>query len=196
MIKLLICTHNENKINEIKGTLLDLNIEVVTLKDLNDETEVIEDGLTFQENAYIKASYFGHKHQLLSLSDDSGLEVKHLNGGPGVYSARYAGNDLENNKKLLYTLTNVQNRNAQFKTVLALYNPNTSEVNYFEGTLKGKITEQLIGRNGFGYDPVFYVPEIGKTLAELTKEEKLKVSHRGKALEKLKEAFNENFNNI
>lgn len=196
MIKLLICTHNENKINEIKGTLLDINIEVVTLKDLNDETEVIEDGLTFQENAYIKASYFGHKHQLLSLSDDSGLEVKHLNGGPGVYSARYAGNDLENNKKLLYTLTNVQNRNAQFKTVLALYNPNTSEVNYFEGTLKGKITEQLIGRNGFGYDPVFYVPEIGKTLAELTKEEKLKVSHRGKALEKLKEAFNENFNNI
>ncbi|MDD2259548.1 MAG: RdgB/HAM1 family non-canonical purine NTP pyrophosphatase [Acholeplasmataceae bacterium] len=196
MIKLLICTHNENKINEIKGTLLDLNIEVVTLKDLNDETEVIEDGLTFQENAYIKASYFGHKHQLLSLSDDSGLEVEHLNGGPGVYSARYAGNDLENNKKLLYTLTNVQNRNAQFKTVLALYNPNTSEVNYFEGTLKGKITEQLIGRNGFGYDPVFYVPEIGKTLAELTKEEKLKVSHRGKALEKLKEAFNENFNNI
>ncbi|MDD4468720.1 MAG: RdgB/HAM1 family non-canonical purine NTP pyrophosphatase [Acholeplasmataceae bacterium] len=196
MIKLLICTHNENKINEIKGTLLDLNIEVVTLKDLNDETEVIEDGLTFQENAYIKASYFGHKHQLLSLSDDSGLEVKHLNGGPGVYSARYAGNDLENNKKLLYTLTNVQNRNAQFKTVLALYNPNTNEVNYFEGTLKGKITEQLIGRNGFGYDPVFYVPEIGKTLAELTKEEKIKVSHRGKALEKLKEAFNENFNNI
>ncbi|MDD4203887.1 MAG: RdgB/HAM1 family non-canonical purine NTP pyrophosphatase [Acholeplasmataceae bacterium] len=196
MIKLLICTHNENKINEIKGTLLDLNIEVVTLKDLNDETEVIEDGLTFQENAYIKASYFGHKHQLLSLSDDSGLEVEHLNGGPGVYSARYAGNDLENNKKLLYTLTNVQNRNAQFKTVLALYNPNTNEVNYFEGTLKGKITEQLIGRNGFGYDPVFYVPEIGKTLAELTKEEKIKVSHRGKALEKLKEAFNENFNNI
>lgn len=196
MIKLLICTHNENKINEIKGTLLDLNIEVVTLKDLNDETEVIEDGLTFQENAYIKASYFGHKHQLLSLSDDSGLEVEHLNGGPGVYSARYAGNDLENNKKLLYTLTNVQNRNAQFKTVLALYNPNTNEVKYFEGTLKGKITEQLIGRNGFGYDPVFYVPEIGKTLAELTKEEKLKVSHRGKALEKLKEAFNENFNNI
>ncbi|MDY0316684.1 MAG: RdgB/HAM1 family non-canonical purine NTP pyrophosphatase [Acholeplasmatales bacterium] len=196
MIKLLICTHNENKINEIKGTLLDLNIEVVTLKDLNDETEVIEDGLTFQENAYIKASYFGHKHQLLSLSDDSGLEVEHLNGGPGVYSARFAGNDLENNKKLLYTLTNVQNRNAQFKTVLALYNPNTNEVKYFEGTLKGKITEQLIGRNGFGYDPVFYVPEIGKTLAELTKEEKLKVSHRGKALEKLKEAFNENFNNI
>ncbi|MFA6988370.1 MAG: RdgB/HAM1 family non-canonical purine NTP pyrophosphatase, partial [Acholeplasmataceae bacterium] len=171
MIKLLICTHNENKINEIKGTLLDLNIEVVTLKDLNDETEVIEDGLTFQENAYIKASYFGHKHQLLSLSDDSGLEVEHLNGGPGVYSARFAGNDLENNKKLLYTLTNVQNRNAQFKTVLALYNPNTNEVKYFEGTLKGKITEQLIGRNGFGYDPVFYVPEIGKTLAELTKEE-------------------------
>lgn len=196
MIKLLICTHNENKINEIKGTLLDLNIEVVTLKDLNDETEVIEDGLTFQENAYIKASYFGHKHQLLSLSDDSGLEVEHLNGGPGVYSARFAGNDLENNKKLLYTLTNVQNRNAQFKTVLALYNPNTNEVKYFEGTLKGKITEQLIGRNGFGYDPVFYVPEIGKTLAELTKEEKIKVSHRGKALEKLKEAFNENFNNI
>jgi XTP/dITP diphosphohydrolase len=196
MIKLLICTHNENKINEIKGTLLDLNIEVVTLKDLNDETEVIEDGLTFQENAYIKASYFGHKHQLLSLSDDSGLEVEHLNGGPGVYSARFTGNDLENNKKLLYTLTNVQNRNAQFKTVLALYNPNTNEVKYFEGTLKGKITEQLIGRNGFGYDPVFYVPEIGKTLAELTKEEKLKVSHRGKALEKLKEAFNENFNNI
>ena len=196
MIKLLICTHNENKINEIKGTLLDLNIEVVTLKDLNDETEVIEDGLTFQENAYIKASYFGHKHQLLSLSDDSGLEVEHLNGGPGVYSARYAGNDLENIKKLLYTLTNVQNRNAQFKTVLALYNPNTNEVKYFEGTLKGKITEQLIGRNGFGYDQVFYVPEIGKTLAELTKEEKLKVSHRGKALEKLKEAFNENFNNI
>lgn len=196
MIKLLICTHNENKINEIKGTLLDINIEVVTLKDLNDETEVIEDGLTFQENAYIKASYFGHKHQLLSLSDDSGLEVEHLNGGPGVYSARFAGNDLENIKKLLYTLTNVQNRNAQFKTVLALYNPNTNEVKYFEGTLKGKITEQLIGRNGFGYDPVFYVPEIGKTLAELTKEEKLKVSHRGKALKKLKEAFNENFNNI
>ena len=196
MIKLLICTHNENKINEIKGTLLDLNIEVVTFLDLNDETEVIEDGLTFQENAYIKASYFGHKHQLLSLSDDSGLEVEHLNGGPGVYSARFAGNDLENIKKLLYTLTNVQNRNAQFKTVLALYNPNTNEVKYFEGTLKGKITEQLIGRNGFGYDPVFYVPEIGKTLAELTKEEKLKVSHRGKALEKLKEAFNENFNNI
>lgn len=196
MIKLLICTHNENKINEIKKTLLDLNIEVVTLSDLNDKTQAIEDGLTFQENAYIKASYFGHKHQLLSLSDDSGLEVEHLNGEPGVYSARYAGNDLENNKKLLYTLTDVQNRNAQFKTVLALYNPKTSEVKYFEGILKGQITEQIIGKNGFGYDPVFFVPEIGKTLAELTQEEKLKISHRGKALKKLKEAFHENFNNV
>lgn len=196
MMKLLVCTHNLNKIKEIKDVLTDLNVEIVTLKDLNDNTEVIEDGLTFKENAYIKASYFGDKHQRLSLSDDSGLEVDHLNGAPGVYSARYAGNDLQNIKKLLFNLTDVENRNAQFTTVLALYNPFKKETLYYEGHLKGVITDRITGSNGFGYDPIFFVPEINKTLAELSREEKSKISHRGNALKKLKEAFNENLINL
>lgn len=186
---ILIASLNENKIKEIKSIINSENINLISLKDLNDVEDFEENGTTFQENAFLKAKYFGDKHQMITLADDSGLLVKSLNNRPGIYSKRYAGSDQKNNEKLLLELSNKRNRNAKIVTILALYNPFNKKVNFFEGVLKVRINEQLSGSNGFGYDPLLYYKKYGKTLAEMQEEEKNSISHRSRALRKLKKAL-------
>lgn len=186
-MKILICSHNKHKISEIKQILNQTLYEIYSLLDLDDYEDVIEDSDTFMGNAYIKAHHYGMKHKMIALGDDSGLEVYSLDMKPGVHSKRYAGSDHANKQKLLLALKDVKDRRAQFRTVLALYNPESQETHYFEGILKGEITYEERGTNGFGYDALFYVEEERKTLAEMDAHEKNKISHRGLALEKLKE---------
>lgn len=195
-MKLLLCTLNKNKIIEIKERFKSLPIDIITLFDLKDNEEVVENGKTFSENALIKAMFYGQKHNLLSLADDTGLELDALGGGPGVFTNRYERTEERRNKKLLKELQGVNNRDAQFKTVMVLFNPLTKEEYYFEGVVKGEIAFKPKGNKGFGYDPIFYIKELNKTMAELTTSEKNDISHRGKALKSLKEFLNENINNI
>lgn len=195
-MKLLICTNNENKIKEIKQALALMPINIITLFDLKDDFNVKETGSTFQENALMKAKYFGDKYQMLSLADDTGLEVAYLNGGPGVYTKRYEKTAERRNQKLLKELKGITNRKANFKTVLCLYNPQTNKEFYFTGTVNGEIAETPRGEEGFGYDPIFYLNNLNKTMAELTLEEKNEISHRGLAIKKLKEFLDENINNL
>lgn len=186
-MKILICSHNKYKISEIKQILKETPHELYSLIDLEDVEEIEENQDTFMGNAYIKAHHYGMKHQMMALGDDSGLEVYHLNMKPGVHSKRYAGSDFKNKEKLLGALRDVKDRRAQFRTVLALYDPTTQETHYFEGVLKGTITYEERGINGFGYDALFYVEKEKKTLAEMDEVEKNRISHRGLALMKLKE---------
>lgn len=197
MKKLVLASNNFKKIKEIKEILSGLNFEVYSLSDMGIDIEVIEDGITFEENAEKKAieiyDYLKNKGEtnFLVLSDDSGLEVDYLNGAPGVYSARYAGehgNDYENNIKLLKEMKDAKDRerSAKFVCVIALVNE-TREVKLIRGEVEGLIIEELKTEGGFGYDPLFFYPEFNKTFGETTAQEKNNVSHRGKALEKLKE---------
>ena len=195
-MKLLLCTLNKNKIKEIKQFLKDSPINIITLFDLKETIKVKEDGETFKENALIKAKYYGTKHQIIAIGDDTGLEVDYLNGGPGVYTNRYEKTDKKRNEKLLKELLNAENRKARFKTVIALYNPFNEKEYYFEGVVNGEISKTFRGSNGFGYDPIFYIPELKKTMAEISIEKKNDISHRGKALKSLKEFLNENINNF
>jgi XTP/dITP diphosphohydrolase len=157
--------------------------------------EVVEDGITLLFNAKKKAQSAALATGMLALADDTGLEVEALEGAPGVYSARYAGEKAtfdDNNRKLLAELAHLgkPSRKAVFRTVLALVEPPPSKrTDWVEGRVDGLITEQLSGSQGFGYDPVFYLPELGKTFAQLSLEEKNRVSHRGRALKKLKETL-------
>lgn len=195
-MKLLLCTFNKNKIKEIKRAFKKSPVSIITLFDLKDNEEVSESGLTFEENALIKAKHYGLKHQMMSLGDDTGLQVDYLDGGPGVFTNRYERTVELRNKKLLKELKNVTNRNAQFKTVMCLYDPFKEKEYYFTGVLEGSISNRPIGTLGFGYDPIFFVEEKGKTMGELSLEEKNEISHRGKAINLLKEFLNENINNI
>lgn len=195
-MKLLLCTLNENKIKEITLALKDLPIEIITLFNLKDNENHVETGLTLEENSFLKAKHYGSKHQLLALGDDTGLQVDFLSGAPGVYTNRYEKTAELRNKKLLNALKDTNNKKANFKTVFCLYNPLNENKYYFTGILEGFITESLKGENGFGYDPIFYLKEHNKTLAELTMTEKNELSHRGKAVKLLKEFLNENINNI
>lgn len=196
MKKLVLASNNLKKIKEIKEILSGLEFEVYSLNDMGIDIEVVEDGTTFEENARKKAieiyDYLKEKgeNDFLVLSDDSGLEVDCLNGAPGVYSARYAGehgNDYENNIKLLKEMKNAdsKDRSARFVCVIALVNENRN-VELIRGEVEGVIIEELKTEGGFGYDPLFYYPQFNKTFEEATSEEKNSVSHRGKALEKLK----------
>lgn len=197
MKKLILASNNKKKIKELKEILSDLPVEVKSLKDENIDIEVVEDGITFEENAKKKAEeiykFLKNKGEkdFLVLSDDSGLEVDYLNGEPGVYSARYAGehgNDSENNKKLLANLKGVpkKDRGAKFVCQLAMFD---EEGKYYtvRGEVKGYILEELTGEGGFGYDPLFFYEPFNKTFGELTSDEKNKISHRGVALKQLKE---------
>ncbi len=197
MKKLILASNNQKKIKEIKNILKDTDLEVKSLKDENINIDVCEDGTTFKENAIKKASeireYLLNRgdSNFIVLADDSGLEVDYLNGEPGIYSARYAGehgNDSENNKKLLEKLNGVpmENRGAKFVCHLTLINSNGKSLDIC-GEVKGKIIESLNGEGGFGYDPLFYYESFNKTFGEISAEEKNKVSHRGIALEELKE---------
>ena len=190
MRKLLICTKSKGKFPEIVKKLRGLPFEFLNLNDIKKipkDFEVEETEKTFKGNALLKAKIVGEMTGLLTLADDSGLEVDALDGRPGVYSARYApGTDKDRYEKLLHELEGIPNkeRTARFKCVIAIYNPQTEVVKTCEGVYKGKITFLPKGSQGFGYDPVFLNPSLGKTNAELTPDEKNKISHRGKALEK------------
>jgi XTP/dITP diphosphohydrolase len=183
--EVVLATRNRHKGEELAALLCDLPIRIRTMDDFRDVPEVIEDGETCEANAIKKARFVSEATGLLAVADDTGLEVDALNGRPGVYAARYAGEHAtyeDNWKKLLGELTGVPpaRRTARFITVAAVASPSET-VQVATGQLKGLITEEPAGVRGFGYDPVFLVPEVGKTLAEMSSEEKNRISHRAKA---------------
>lgn len=189
-LKLLLATTNDGKIREIKEIFRGLQLEIVTMDDLGMVINVRETGKTFEENAIIKAKTVGGKTGLLTLGEDSGLEVDILGGKPGIYSARYCeGTDKDRNDKLLGELEGIpkNKRIAGYKAVVAIYNPEKKQVSIYEGESKGYITEKPFGANGFGYDPIFYNFDLKKTNGEASFVEKNKVSHRSRALVQLKE---------
>ncbi len=189
--KLLLATNNQAKVHEYKGLLRNLPYEVVTLADQDIAAVVDEVGESLEENARLKATALAAESQLLSLADDSGLEVDALNGEPGSMSARYAGegaSDIERINYLLARLKDVpkEKRTARFRCVIAIAFPD-GRVELCSGECPGIIALEPAGEGGFGYDPVFYFPEYGRTMAELTDGEKNRVSHRGKAALKARE---------
>lgn len=186
-LKIFLATGNKHKIEEISDIFSDIeNVEILSIKDGVEIPEVIEDGTTFEENSKKKAVEIAKFLNMITIADDSGLCVDALNGEPGVYSARYSGtgDDLKNNEKLIENLKGVENRKAKFVSIITLAKPN-GETFSFEGEILGEIVDNPRGNTGFGYDPHFYVEEYQKTLAQLP-ELKNKISHRAKALEKLK----------
>ena len=189
MRQLIIASKNPGKIREIKEILADIPFEIKSLLDIGYIKEINETGKSFEENAIIKATTIGDQNQILTLAEDSGLEVDALGGKPGIYSARFEqGSDLDRINKLLKDLKGISKvkRTARYKTVVAIYNPETKSIETFEGTSAGYITEKPIGTNGFGYDPVFFNIDLGKINAIASFEEKNRVSHRAKALLKVK----------
>lgn len=197
MKKIIVASNNQKKIKEIKEILNDFNLEVKSLKEENIDIDVVEDGLTFEENSRKKAreirEYLLDKGEsdFIVIADDSGLEVDYLNGEPGVYSARYSGvhgDDDKNNKKLLENLKGVErnDRTARFVCAITLVT-SLGEETPVRGEVNGIITEEEFGEGGFGYDPLFFVEEFNKTFSEISSEEKNKISHRGKALSKIKD---------
>ncbi|PYZ93673.1 non-canonical purine NTP pyrophosphatase [Salipaludibacillus keqinensis] len=193
--EIFIATRNKGKIAEFKAFFQQKGLTVKSLLDLPEEIDVVEDGNTFEDNAMKKAETIGKRIGKAVLADDSGLEVDALNGKPGIFSARYAGeakSDEANNKKLLTELSGVpdKDRTARFVCALAIYFP-TGKVKTVRGTCDGIISQTLEGDHGFGYDPLFYLPQLDKMMAELTKEEKNKLSHRANALVKLADYWEE-----
>lgn len=189
-MKLVLATKNKNKIDEIKALTRDIPVEILTLEDFPALVLPPEEARSFLENALEKARFVARSTGLTALADDSGLEVAELGGRPGVRSSRYAGEgatDKENNEKLLRELSGVgaERRKARFVCVIALVEPSGHEVS-FEGTCEGVIGFEPRGGHGFGYDPLFIVDEKGKTMAELPPEEKNKLSHRARAIERLR----------
>jgi XTP/dITP diphosphohydrolase len=189
--KLLVATNNRGKLREYARLLGELPFELVTLSDVGIEAEVEETGSTMEENAVSKAVAYSEMSGLVTLADDSGLEVDALNGEPGVRSRRYAGDnasDEERNRYLLSKLSTVpwEKRGARFRCVIAVATPEGS-VQTCEGTCEGLISLDARGEGGFGYDPVFYLPELDRRMAELTLDEKNNVSHRARAAHKARE---------
>ncbi len=191
--EIVIATYNRHKFEEITFLLGELPVRWLALGSFPDAPELKEEGATYAENARIKARTAAQFTGTWALGDDTGLEVDALGGRPGLFSARFAGEGVtfsENKKKLLDEMRGVprEKRTALFRTVLALASP-SGETRVTEGSLRGRITEEEKGQGGFGYDALFYIPEIGKTYAELTREEKNRVSHRARALQKMREAL-------
>jgi XTP/dITP diphosphohydrolase len=190
-VTLVIATRNPGKTAEIRDLLNDFPVDVKNIDDFGKIPAVEEDGETFDDNAYKKASFVSKVLGLPALADDSGLVVDALDGAPGVYSARYAGDDATDEQrynKLLAEMKGEANREAAFECVISIAVPTGPALTY-EGRCEGSIAEAPRGKNGFGYDPVFYYPPLKKTFAEITREEKSRVSHRGKALRELKDEF-------
>ena len=184
-MKLVFASNNANKIKEIQQ-LIPSSIEVVSLQDIGCTEEIPETADTIEGNAILKANYVTEKYGFNCFADDSGLEVEALNGAPGVYSARYAGepkNDDNNMNKLILALKNEPNKKANFKTVICLNVDGKQHL--FNGIVNGKIIDTKIGENGFGYDPIFIADGFTKTFAELTMQEKASISHRGIAVKQL-----------
>lgn len=191
MKRIIFATGNKDKLREIREILADLDIEVVSMKEAGIDVDIIEDGTTFEENAIIKAKAIHQVTGEAVLADDSGLEVDYLNKEPGVYSARYMGEDTSyhiKNKSLVDRLEGVpdEKRTARFVCVIALVTED-GQVITARGNYEGIIGYEEKGENGFGYDPIFYVPEYGCYSAELSREKKNEISHRGKALRLMKD---------
>ena len=184
--RLLIATQNDGKINEIRALLKDIPILLLSLSSFPNLPDVLEDGETFRENALKKARIIAHSSGIVTLADDSGLCIDALDGRPGVLSARYGGEgatDAEKCARILNEMEHVAEplRTARFVCIIALVTPQGEE-DVFEGMCEGKITRELRGTAGFGYDPIFYYPDYGCTFAEMDSEAKNSVSHRGRAL--------------
>ena len=189
--RLLLATTNQGKAREIETYLEDLNIEIISLKELGQSESFSETGTTFDENARGKSLFFSMNWEDLTLAEDSGLEIEVLNGEPGVLSARYSGEqatDEKNNRKVLERMEEVpsEKRQARFVSCMVL-SQKGKIITEIKESVEGVITFEKKGTHGFGYDPLFYYPPLQKTFAELLPEEKNKVSHRGRALKKLKE---------
>lgn len=188
MSRLLIATNNQGKVKEIKAILGNLYDEIVSLKDTGIEMEVVEDGDSFEANAIKKTREAAKVAGCDALADDSGLCVDALNGAPGIYSARYAGEDAtdaQNNEKLLVNLKGVSDRAARFVSVVALVS--ADKVTTASGEVRGVIAHKPSGNGGFGYDPLFFMPELGQTFAEIPPDIKNGLSHRARALAALKD---------
>lgn len=186
--EILIATKNDGKLKEFKQIFEQKGIVVKSLKDINDDVEIVENGLSFEENARLKADGYAKSIGIPVLADDSGLEIDALNGRPGIFSARYAGdhNDAANNAKVLSELGGIpdEKRTATFHSTVVVRKPDGREL-VANGNLRGRILAVPRGDNGFGYDPLFFVEAKNKTLAEMTREEKNKISHRALAIEDL-----------
>lgn len=191
MKKIIFATGNEGKMKEIRDILSDMDVKVLSMKEAGINVEIVEDGTTFEENAIIKAKTICELCGEITLADDSGLEIDYLNKEPGVYSARYMGEDTSyriKNANLIERLEGVpdEKRTARFVCAVAAAFPGGS-VKTVRETMEGCIGYEEKGENGFGYDPIFFLPEYGCTSAELSMEEKNKISHRGKALRAIKD---------
>ena len=198
--KIIFATGNENKMKEIRMILSDLGMPILSQKEAGISVDVVEDGTTFEENALIKATEIAkYTENCIVLADDSGLEIDYLNKEPGIYSARYAGVDTSydiKNNLLLERLLGVpdEKRTARFVCAIAAAFPDgTTEV--VRGTIEGIIGHKIAGANGFGYDPIFYVPEYGCTTAEMSPELKNELSHRGNALRMMREIMEKKYAN-
>lgn len=197
MKKILFATTNENKMKEIRMIMSDLPYKFVSLKEEGIQADIVENGTTFEENAIIKAKAVCEMTGKIALADDSGLEIDFINKEPGIYSARYMGEDTSyhiKNQSLIDRLKEAEGeqRSARFVCVIAAAFPD-GKVITARGTIEGQITYEEKGTNGFGYDPIFYVPEYGMTTGEMSPELKNRISHRGKALEQMKRKLaNEN----
>ena len=198
---IIFATGNENKMKEIRMILSDLGMPILSMKEAEIDVDVVEDGTTFEENALIKASEIAkHVENCIVLADDSGLEIDYLNKEPGIYSARYAGEDTPyeiKNQMLIDRLEGVadEQRTARFVCAIAAVFPDGSH-EVVRGTIEGRIGYESAGKNGFGYDPIFYLPEYGCTTAELDPEKKNELSHRGNALRAMRVIMEKKYENI
>ena len=195
MKKIILASNNKGKIAEVKEILKDMNVEVISMKEAGLDVDIEENGSTFEENALIKAEAIMKMTGEITIADDSGLEVDYLNKEPGIYSARYMGHDTSydiKNNAIIQRLEGVKgtDRSARFVCAMAVVFPDGKNI-IASVTMEGLIADKPMGENGFGYDPIMYLPEYQKTSAQLSSEEKNKISHRGKALEKLKTQLQE-----
>lgn len=194
--RIIFATGNENKMKEIRMILKDLGLEILSMKEAGADVEIIEDGMSFEENAEIKARSVARVlTNDIVLADDSGLEIDYLDKAPGIYSARFAGEDTSydiKNRIFLDRLEGVpdEERTARFVCAVAAVFPDGT-VSVVRKTIEGRIAEEAAGENGFGYDPIFYVPDYGCTTAEMKPEQKNELSHRGKALRAMREILKE-----
>jgi XTP/dITP diphosphohydrolase len=195
MNKLLLATNNKGKLREYRRLLRGIPFEIVTPLDCGITADIAETGATFEENAIQKATTMASLSNMLTLADDSGLEVEALGGAPGPLSHRFAGKNADDSGRIEFLLSKLKaspnkNRSAQFRCVIAIAEPN-GRVEICSGSCKGTIITKPRGANGFGYDPIFLIPELGKTMAELTMSQKNKISHRARAAEKAKKLLQE-----
>ena len=199
-MKIIFATGNKNKMKEIRMILADLGMEILSMKEAGIDIDIVEDGKTFEENALIKAGAIAKLDKVkemdaIVLADDSGLEIDYLNKEPGIYSARYAGTDTSydiKNSLLLSRMKGVadEDRTARFVCAIAAVFPNGEEA-VVRGTMEGRVAYEISGANGFGYDPIFWLPEYNCTSAELDPEKKNELSHRGEGLRKMREIMKE-----